>query len=110
MVRRPQGREAAAPGPEVATYLRADVERLCDARDPKWNEVTSGARLTRGSIRHLYPKLTEDDVAALPTALARKPRTNGRPAKDVPTYLRTDVHALAEQLGCAPPPGPRPPS
>ena len=70
-------------------YLRVNVEQLVaarDARDPNWLEVTAGTRLTRGSIRALFPRLTDADVKSLPSALARKPQGAGKPAKDVATY------------------------
>ena len=66
-----------------------------DARDPVWLEVTSGSRVTRGSIRHLYPGLSDADIATLPKTVANKPMGPNQSARQVYTYLRRDVDALA---------------
>ena len=49
----------------------------------------------RGSIRHLYPGLSDADVATLPKAVANKPMGPNQSARQVYTYLRRDVDALA---------------
>lgn len=82
----------------LTTYSRAELDALVatrDARDPVWLAVTSGTRVTRGSIRHLYPGLSDADVATLPRAVASKPMGPGQAARQVYTYLRMDVDGLA---------------
>ena len=96
VVRRPASGGAAAAN--LTTYLKTDLDALVaarDARDPVWLEVTSGSRVTRGSIRHLYPGLSDADVATLPKAVANKPMGPNQSARQVYTYLRRDVDALA---------------
>jgi hypothetical protein len=68
----------------LTTYSRAELDALVaarDARDPVWLAVTSGTRVTRGSIRHLYPGLSDVDVATLPRAVASKPMGPGQAAR-----------------------------
>ena len=96
--------EDAAPAPSPTTRpprVPPPVARPAppppprDARDPVWLEVTSGRRVTRGSIRHLYPGLSDADIATLPKTVANKPMGPNQSARQVYTYLRRDVDALA---------------
>ena len=91
----------------INTYLRSDVEALArkvaaEQTDPTWLAVERGERLTTKQVAQLYPSISSKRILLLPSVRTRKLRQMGtRTAsgcKDVNTYLRSDVEALAAEV------------
>jgi hypothetical protein len=96
--------------------MRSDVEALAskiaaELMDPTWQAVERGERLTKSKVHELYPSIPKGRLdAALPSVTARQPTVGTNSARNVNTYLRTDVEALAAKIaGDIGPPAPKRP-
>jgi hypothetical protein len=94
---------------DVNTYQRSEVEALAaqvaaESADPAvWQAVERGERLTLSKACELYPSLSESRLRALPSVVARQPTIGTCSARDVNTYLRTDVEAVAAEIEASDP-------
>ncbi|KAH8066192.1 hypothetical protein JL722_608 [Aureococcus anophagefferens] len=84
---------------DVKTYLATDVDALAarlapEPVDPRWREVEAGARYDRKTAMKRYPQLQWLHFANLPFEIATKPNIDDQGARDVKTYLASDVDAL----------------
>jgi hypothetical protein len=99
----------------VHTYKRSDVEALAakiasELADPVWRAVERGERFKVSKAVELFPCVPEYRVRALPSVVTRQPRIGSCPARNVHTYLRSDVEALAAEFaGDNAPPAPKRP-
>jgi hypothetical protein len=65
-----------------------------EAKVALWREVLAGTRYTQTTAMARYPQLTKRSVESLPSEIARKPKSGNQGARDVVTYLASDVDAL----------------
>ncbi|KAH8055278.1 hypothetical protein JL722_8177 [Aureococcus anophagefferens] len=74
-----------------------------EAKVARWREVEAGTRYTAKTAER-YPQLTERSMRALPSQVARQPKSGhgrGGGSRDVKTYLASDVDALVARLARA---------
>ncbi|KAK7241658.1 hypothetical protein SO694_0007009 [Aureococcus anophagefferens] len=110
-----QSDHAMSRAREVKTYLAADIDALVarlaapDPVDPRWREVEMGARYTATMAMERYPQaqLHCRSFDGLPSKIAVKPKSGNQAARDVKTYLASDVDALVARLAAPEPVDPR---
>jgi len=81
-----------------------------EAKVSLWREVEAGTRHTAKTALERYPQLMnlmKNSCYGLPSKIARQPKSGNRAARDVKTYLASDVDALVARLAAPEPVEPR---